>query len=394
VIPGLAVVFSGLAFLIGSDLRAGTKAAQGSVVESSAAGARITTLVGTVSRSGGDGRARFPEGWTAGGIDTSFFGEGATGSGGDVTVSARSDGAETTVPLAAGGFGVLRGTGPTDEDGGLVVEARTEGNRVIGTIRNDFPFRAEEVAVFSGRGAERVGDIEAGATAEFELDGNEFRLNDPFSPPEGDVWPQVGFQRGAPDFENVVNLGILNETTINLGPNARPRGIVTAIGWTRSYDPPVEVGGEDDPAGRTALVSRAAITSSDGTVAVGAAHREIVRGPEGLELPDDDDLDGSVEGALWRFRLPTGSSGPLEVDVPRYVGRLDAWDGANWVTVDVSEGIDPNNFDGNIARQHTVALPDSVRLGETVWLRGFLYTDFGALDGAGIDVHTTGLDAS
>lgn len=393
-IPALAVVFSALAFVIGSDLRSSTKAAQGSIVESSAAGARVTTLVGTVSRSGGDGEASFPAGWTGSGVDTSFFGEGMTGNGGEVTTTARSDGAETTVPLAAGGFGVLRGTGPTDAEGALVVEARVEGDAVVGTVRNDHPFTVDEVGVFLGRAADNVGSIEPGASANFEVRGNEFRLNDPFFPPEDSVWPQVGFQRGQPDLENVVNLGILNEALTSLGPNARPRGLVTAIGWTRSYDPPVDVGGEGDPAGRTALIGRAAVTTADGRVVPGAAWRELIRGPEGTELPDDDELNGSIQGAVWRFTLPAGASGPFEVDIPRYVGRLDAWNGSAWVTVDVSaEEIDPNNFDGNIGRQRTVALPDEARLGDIVWFRGFLTADFGALDGAGLDLHTAGAPA-
>ena len=124
---------------------------------------------------------------------------------------------------------------------------------------------------------------------------------------------------------------------MTLGPNNRPRGVVTAIGWTRDYAPPIDVGGEKHPAGRTAVVGRSGIASTDGTVAVGAARREIVRGPQGTDLPDDGDLSGSVEGALWRFTLPAGSSGALEVDVPRYIGRVDAWDGTAWVTIDESE---------------------------------------------------------
>lgn len=396
VIPGLAVLFSALAFVIGADLRAGTKAAQGSVVEGGPAGARVTTLVGTVSRSGRDGRATFPVGWTAGGLDTSFFGEGATGSGGDVAVSTGGGGADTTVPLAAGGFGVLRGTGPADDvQGGLVIEARSEGNAVVGTVRNDFPFRVEEVAVFSGRRVERVGDIDAGATAAFELEGNEFRLDDPFFPPEADAWPQTGVARGRPDYEAVVNLGILNESVLTLGPNHRPRGAITVVGWTRAFDPPVRVEGEDDPSGRSAVLGRAAIASADGDVAVGAARRELVRGPEGTDLPDDSTLPRSVQGALWRFTLPPGAAGPLEVDVPRYVARLDAWDGTGWITVHHDpDGIDPTAFDGDITRQQTVALPAAAILDGLVWLRGFLATDFGALDGAGLDVHSEGLDPS
>lgn len=390
-VPGLAVAFTGLAFVVGSDLRSGNRAAHGTVLETGPAGTRATTVVGTVSRAGADGRARFPEGWTAGGTDNSFFGFAVSGGAGELAITASGGRTEGTVPLVAGGFGVLRGTGPVPAgDGGLVVEARSEGDAVVGTIRNDTGVRLEDVGIFLGRDTERVGTLEPGAEADFEITGDEFGIGDPFSLPEAQLWPaQVGFN-APPDLDGVVNLALLNEATLALGPNARARGIVTVVGWSRDIASPVEVVGEGEPRGRSAVIGRSPVAGEAGGLAAGAAHRELLRGPEGVEVPDID-IESRTEGAVWRFALPLGTGPmPLEIDIPGYIVRLEAWDGSAWQVVDRTDiEFDPNRgFD--ISDIRTVALPEAARLGDVVLVRGTLATDFGAGDGAGLDLRRAG----
>lgn len=388
-VPGLAVAFTGMAFVVGADLRSGNRAAHGTVLETGPGGNRATTVVGAVSRSGADGTAHFPEGWTAGGVDTTVFGFGQAGGAGELAVTTSGGRADATVPLAAGGFGVLRGSGPVPDDGGLVVEASSGDDAVTGTVRNDLPFTVEDIGLMLGRSTDRIGDLGPGEEATFEFRGDEFRLGDAFTPPEAQLWPgQAGFN-GNPDLDGVVNLALLGEATNALGPNARPRGVVTAIGWTRALPSPVDVAGEASPAGRSAIIGRSPVAADvdGGDLARGAAHRELLRGPDGVDVADIDDFDSRVDGAVWRFGIPPGTGTvPLVIEIPAFVVRLEGWNGSAWVLIDDTvEDFDPNQGI-DISDTHTVPLPPEVRVGDVVLVRGTLAVDFGGTDGAGLDV--------
>jgi hypothetical protein len=394
VVPGLAVLFTGIAYVVGSDLRGGTRAAQGSIVEVSAAGARTTTVVGTVSRSGGDGRTRFPAGWTAGAVlDNLFFG-GPFGDGGgvpDLTVTEGAEGAETEQPLAAGGFGVVRGTGPDTIEGGLTVAARTEGDEIVGTVRNDLPWPVARAAVFLGRAAEALGTLDPGEEVTFRFTGVEAPNGDVFSVGEGEVWREEVGMFGPPDVDSPVNLGLWNEVMAALGPNGRARGTVTAVGWTSSYRPPVDAVGDDAPTGRSAVVSRTPVLAGDdGSVARGGARRELVRGFDGVQLPDED-VDFQVEGLLWRLSLPPGTgAAPLRLDVPAYVARVELWDGTGWILVDDQlagpRPFDPFSIDFTQARQ--VAVPAETVHDGAVWVRGWVAVEGPVSDGLGLELRT------
>ena len=385
VIPVVAAVFAAGSFVVGSDLRSGTTAAHGTVLETGPAGTRATTVLGLVSRNGRDGRGSFPDGWTAGTVDNSFFG-GQLLPTGELVVRNGGSGVQATVPLAAGAFGVLRGSGPVDDDGALVVEASSRGTEVVGTIRNDFSFPVVDVGVLLGRDTEQVGWIGAGETATFRFEGRELDQRDPYSPPEAGLWPAEAGYGPQPQFDSDVNLALWNEAHLALGPNARTRGVVTAIGWTRAVDTPAEVPGERRPTGRSAVVSRAPVTSADGSVAPGSVHRELVRAPSGVELPDDD-VAARVQGGIWRFAMPAGTAPTtaFDLDIPAYLGRVDVWDGAGWVTVD-DELDQAANFNGDISRLREVELPAELTAGGIVWVRGWMLTDFGGFDGAGLEV--------
>lgn len=383
VVPVLAAVFTAGSFAIGSDLREGTTAAHGTVLETGPAGTRATTVLGLVSRNGRDGQGSFPAGWTAGGIDTTFFGPGAVRAESDLAVRSGGGGVQATVPLGAGSFGALRASGPADSDGGLVVEARSEGDAVVGTVRNDLPFEVLDAGVLLGRSAQRIGRIDAGATEEFRFTGSELGGRDPFSPPEATLWPGESGYGPRPQFDSVVNLGIWNEVHLALGPNAKARGVVSVVGWTRSLATPGSVEGEDDPIGRSAVVGRAPVVSADGSVAAGSVHRELVRGPDAIELPDVDAPLRTV-GTLWRFALPAGAGTPaLRLDMPGYLGRADVWDGTQWVTV-VDNLEQAGN--GDIMQVRTGDLPAGAVQDGVVWVRGWLLTDFGGFEGGGLEV--------
>jgi hypothetical protein len=397
-IPAVAVLFTGIAFVVGSDLRGGTRAAQGSIVELSPAGARATTIVGTVSRSGGDGRTQFPAGWTAGSVTDIFGGFGFPGGGGDngggdLTVTQGVAGAETDQALAAGGFGLVRGSGPVSVEGGLVVTAHTEADEIVGTVRNDLPFAVRRAAVFLGRAAEALGTIEPGQEVTFRFNGVEAPNGDVFSVGEGEVWREETGMFGTPLLDSPVNLGLWNDAIAALGPNARMRGTVTAVGWTSGYTAPIDAVGDDVPGGRSAVVARATVAAGpDGTIARGGARRELIRGFDGVEV-EGGPFGVNLDGVVWRFVLPPGAAGPLQLDVPAYFGRAEVWDGSRWLTIDDQlEGDGNAPFDPfavNLAGTRPVEVPgDAVRDG-IVWVRGTVAVDLGMpLDASGLELRT------
>jgi hypothetical protein len=391
VVPGLAVVFTAAAFVVGDDLRAGTTTSHGTVLEVSSAGSRATTIVGAVSRSGADGEATFPAGWTVAPLDSTALGIDA---GGPIAVTTTPDGAQAAIPLAAGDFGVARGTGPVaaaGDDGALVtVEATSEDGTVTGTVTNNSDLHLERVGVFVGRAGAHIDAIAPGDSATFSIEGGEFTRGDPYAPAEAQVWPaESGYGiefNPARSAESIVNLALLQDHLAPLGPNARPRGVATVIGWTRDLDSPAHINGPDSPEGRSIVIARGAVASGDGTVAQGSARREILRGPNGVELPDDEEIGGGMEGYVWRFTLPEGAEvddpAAMSVSIPGYIARIDAWDGERWVTVDRRSG----QFLGDLAAQRIVDLPPGVVIDGRVLVRGFGVSDFGPTMAEGIDV--------
>lgn len=388
VIPVVAAVFTAGSFVIGSDLRSGTTAAHGTVLETGPAGSRATTILGLVSRNGRDGHGSFPAGWTAGSVDSGWFG-GPEQAPANLTIRASGEGVAATVELLAGGFGVLRGAGLVHSDGGLLVEARSEGDGVIGTIRNELPFAVHDVGAILGRDTDQIGRIEPGETATFEFDGRELNQRDPYSQPEATLWPAEAGYGAQPRFDSIVNLPLWNDSHLALGPNARTRGVVTVVGWTRDYAGPADVPGQGEPTGRSAIVGRAPVVSGDGTVARGSAHREMVRGPSSVDLPADD-VATRVGGAVWRFTLPAGAgSQPLALDIPAYLGRVDVWDGTAWVVAD-DRLADAAAFNGDISQVRDAVLPPGGVNDGVVWVRGWLLLDWGGFDGAGLEVRDAG----
>ncbi|MGH3370678.1 MAG: hypothetical protein ACRDPR_11815, partial [Nocardioidaceae bacterium] len=340
------------------------------------------SYIGLVSRSGGDGRAAFPEGWTAGGLDTSFFGGGG---GAPVAVTTRAGGPEGTVALEAGQFGVISGEGPLVLDGELEVSAVASADgAVTGTIRNSTGLRLLEVALINGRNGTNVGKLDPGQEAIFEISS---RRVDPFRPVEADVWPeQAGFDR-PPTFDTIVNLALWTDAVRRAGPNFLMPGTVVAVGWTRSFQPGVEVSGPQAATGRSAIVSRTTITVSDGSLPAQAVRRELLRGPQGIRL-DDGDVNGiPVQGTLFRFTVPAGTvDQPLELVIPEYLARVEVWDGTAWQSVDDHiTDLQPNQFPDPM-QTRAVAFPGSLLHEGTVFVRGTIRADMGGFDGTGFDL--------
>src|SRR5690606_31119908 len=118
-VPTVAVLFTAVAFGAGSSLRSGSRAAHGTVVQTSPLGYRVVSYVGLVPRDGADPTALFPVGWQVGGIGPGMVRGwmiGDTTGGGQVdsgAVVVQGDGGRPGVqlPLSPGDFGMATGRG-------------------------------------------------------------------------------------------------------------------------------------------------------------------------------------------------------------------------------------------------------------------------------------------
>jgi hypothetical protein len=314
---------------------------------------------------------------------------GIAGATTELAISTGPSGAQAEIPLVAGGFGVVRGTGPDDDPAAsLAVAASTDASGTItGTVTNTGSVAIERIGLYLGRAGESLDRLEPGESTTFEFSGDEFGFGDPWSPTEAQLWPNEsgwnGFD-GQALRESPVNIALLNDVFAAVGPNAHPRGIVTAVGWTREARPGGEITG-GRPQGRSAVVARAAVQGLAGQVARGAAVREILRGPDGVDLPDSD-LAGGLEGMVWSFTLPAGTgatTAPLQLSIPGFVARVDVWDGTAWQVADET----PVNPALGPGASRVVAMPPGGLLGDTVLVRGFISIDFGG-GPDGIDIFT------
>ncbi len=374
-VPVVAVLFVGVSWFAGSDLRRGTQAAHGSVVVSGPGGSSATSHVGVVSRNGGDGRVTFPAGWTAGTLDTGFFGGVSNGA----AVVPTAQGVEGRVGLDAGQFGVVSGSGVVEFEGGLVVEATSSENRIAkGTVRNTTDVTLQRVGVFVGRGGVHVGNLAPGEEKDWVLDPGPVQA-DPFRPVEADVWPAESGYTSEFRVDSVVALALLAHTGFSAASAGHPAGIAVAVGWTREYHPPLTAtGGGDTLTGRAAVVGRSRVRPEGGALTDMTVVREILRGPQGTRGVEVDRNMGE-QPAVFRFVLPPGSVGDVHLDVPAYVSHVDVWTPGGWVEVDDARDL---GFDGgDPLRVHEVDLPGAAVRDGVVYARVALRLDFGSFDG-------------
>lgn len=298
-VPLVALVFSSASYAVGRNLRQATQLVHATVLSSGPAGATATSYLGVFSRGGETARIGFPAGWstlTFAGGDSRFA--GATG------VVLTPDGPEARIPLDAGQFAMVAGTGAAPGAGSLEVSAATDaGGRVTGKVRNQTNFSLQEVAVLAGSGGALVGRLAPG-------EEREWTVSDPTIPGQGAefaLWANLGM--GDPN--RLVDPGLWQATTQAGGSKVASSGTVVAAGWTRDYTPTVRAGGGTArPRGRTVLVSRAPVRLGAATDPLDAAvGQELVRDPSNKAFPPGDRTASSV----MRFTLPTDGPAPALV---------------------------------------------------------------------------------
>lgn len=380
IVPVTAVLFTGVVTVLGSGLRNSTKDAHATVIEVQPRGSVATSAFMLSSRSGGEVSLELPEQWQATtAVSDDYGGFGQT------TVQVRGN--RLSADLDAGGFAVLRATGPASEyDNALVVEATSSASGMVtGTITNTLDIPLYQVGVFADLAGTNLGTIPAGATVEFEVNGpgvnpnfgepSEYRvwrdslspqLTGQFGPP---VAPAAGASAddGAADEQHLdtVNFGLWTEMSATWGLSGRVIGDVVVGGWTD------ELPAISDPSittGRTLIVARTTTTAAGDTASDITGRRYLVRGPSGVPdgFPRGDNNEYIVGGQL-RLVLPTHANGtPLDtadlvLTLPINQKRVELWVDGEWRELD----IEPK-------RAAVVALPEGAAVHGSVFLRTYL----------------------
>lgn len=381
-VPALALLFTAGVWIAGAELRSDTTDAHGTaiMVHESGADARSSFLVS--SRNGGTRSLELGPGWASGSSNQQnsepFPGANSTG---NVIVEPLSDSVRLSTVLDAGGFSTLDVRGPAPEyANALTVEARSVSKgKIEGTVTNNLDVALSEVVVFADTAGTNVGELGAGQSVKFGLDGGERdpRFGEPI---EFQVWRDAmntGMDFGpfgqplAPEV-GPVNPSLWSGYLSSRAGNARPLGDVVAVGWSRELSAP---GGVDIDAGRTMLVAQSNIEAV-GALSNLVVSREMLRAPS--EMPDgesfnnlNNDFNGFVVGSAWRFTPPPAANlDKLGLDLPRHVEKLHLWDGSEWLDVAV-------NHDG------LTAIPPSMYLEGSLFVKVWVNMDRDALLGRG-----------
>jgi hypothetical protein len=297
-----------------------------------------------------------------------------------------------TVDPGVGGASVVRARGPVDLDGGLVLTATSDADGLMrGTVENTLDVDLVDVAVMISRATVlEVGDLPAGGSAEWETDrATQFEFG---MEPEAQVWPydvdaqQFGFEDGGVIFDPSTgepldpaataevsslasSLSAYGDVLAERGSNFKPTGQAVAVGWTRSLDAPVRVGGATVDKGRTGVVTRAAVTSVGGRLVDTGSVRFLLRGPEaaGTMAPAEGAPPPGGTMGVWGFNLPSAvGERPVDVDrlelhLPALFPRVQVWADGAWRDVKAGDG--------------EVALPAGAVTAQMVFVRAVVNVD-------------------
>lgn len=257
VLPVVAVLFTGGAYLAGRELRNEATTSHATVLALSPVGVQATTNLGVTSQNGGEVVSTFPATWTP---VPSGNGQSFGRPSSPVQAERTNDGLELRQRLDPGGFAVRAASGPIELDGGLEVVATADADAVTGTVRNSLPFDLESVAVFQGNRAVRIGAVGTGEEESFNL--ADRGGGDPFSGPAWEVWREASGFDGPPDPNSNVVLPLWSAYEAASPSSARSAGSVVVAGWTRAFTPPA-----DDTSGT--LSGRTMVVTTEPTTETG-----------------------------------------------------------------------------------------------------------------------------
>jgi hypothetical protein len=334
-VPGLAVLFTVLAYVAGNQLRPGAGLAHGSIVETGTSGPVATSWVALTRRSAGTAHVDLPAGWAVEGALSAQSGQcfGDCSSRGNLeppSVGVGDAGPEVQLPLASGEFGVFKASGPVTLAGRLEVTATSADDGVAnGTVRNGMPFAVDQVVVFVGSYRARVGRLAPGEQRSWSV-GPGDRVSDPSGT---EAWmSEMGFQQNG-----LVNFSLWQSALGDLGQDGDPTGTAMAVGWTRDWKPAIAVDGNERQApGRTAIVGRAPVTAAGGRVTDLLVSADVVRGPALNPFRGKWVGNNPGEASVVKLTLPPGAADRrLVLQTSLALSDVAVWQGGAWRHLEV-----------------------------------------------------------
>lgn len=323
VIPLVAVLTTGGIVAAGGRYRSGGNPATATFVDLSPGGSLALTTVLAFQRAGGTTTVTAPAGWT---VDDAVAMWNGRVSDGARSLAPTTDGVALSMSLEAGQVATETMSGPTATADFTVTATMQPDGQLGGTVVNETDVALRDVAVFVGSGAVRVGDLAAGATAEWSTRAPE-RL-DRFVSRADQVW-SMPFEPGA-DSQGA-ELGIWGAASLRFDLFAP--GLARAVGWADDVDATLDVG--RDASTRTALSATAAVDAGGEPLGAATVRAATVRTPFGQFG------DGTGDELIYRYLLPPGASpDDLQLaDVDDFaITELAVWDGTAWTDLDLDAG--------------------------------------------------------
>ena len=309
-IPLLAALTAGSVLIYGSQWRSAGRPAASTFVDGWPGGSTSISSVLVFSRDGGTITVGLPEQWQSDSEVTSYWGGFPSLA---ATVQPRGDSTDLRVRLDAGQVTTANLAGPGGP-AGLEVDATSDGSHVTGTVTNTSSVTLHQVAVFGPGGADEVGDLAPGASAEYSISASALPLGVAAATR---VWSGQSDPRR--DDSDIAELGIWSNAAVSrvLYPSA----MVRAAGWTTERPAPASVGASST----TVVTSTAHVTPAGDDLPASCIRFATVRSPF-------QRFGNGLEDQIFRYLLPpSATSQPLVLDVPGEVDVLEIWNGSGWV---------------------------------------------------------------
>lgn len=375
-VPVLALVFTGLVYLQGEEVRSSIGMSHATVIEVTPYGSIASSSLLVGSRTGGASRLDIAPSWSVAGLRDAqemMFAWNPVGAN-QIPVTdlvASAEGAVVSMDLEPGEFRSFRveGVAPFSEEPLEVDAESNEDGEVTARVTNNLDVSLSEVVVMFEDHAEHIDLLEAGETTEVTL--SDVMEGESRRDLDGSLWPALGFDPFANQFGDMMvppgGLGLVEEDLEDLpspdetavdtalwldymttsGINMRAPGEVTAMGWSTELPSPVDAPEGLSESGHTLVVARANVMATAGRVTDASVSRHVVHasgqamGPWGMVGGNIDiafDEEQTFEG-VYQFTLPPEvdgqpvSVGDLVLHLPKRVKRADLYFEDEWVNM-------------------------------------------------------------
>lgn len=347
-VPAVALIVTAVVAVTGGGrLRAGTATAATVVQTGPTGGFAVANLL-TFAGNSGTLDLSLPDGWRASGTAQSWYGNYPSGREWLLSWPSERQ-VDMSVRMEPRQGRTLTLVGPTTTTG-LRITARVEGDRIRGTVYNGTGVRLSQTVVFADTQQVKLGELAAGASAEFEV-RQPRDLRTFWEPRSTRAWGQPQWtDRGiepppTPEGAVPAELGVWGNATMEL--DMYPRGVVRVAGWTDELASDLA----PEPGQITAIT---AVAPVQGPAGIATVRAEIVRHPFG---------ERSSMQLVARYVVPTeAADDPLELyQIDRLgIEKVELWDGTQWLEFVVDELADDDLLE---------VPPEAVRAG-VVLMRG------------------------